>query len=235
MGKNKLSRFSELATFDRVYQPAFNEIHQGEYPLKGRWCSEVFQNDHPLVLELGCGRGEYTIGLARRYPERNFLGLDIKGARLWRGAKTAHEEGIPNAAFLRSRIDFIRSFFAPGEVDELWITFPDPQEKRRRQKKRLTGTLFLNMYREILKDGGLIHLKTDNGSLYADTLELVRYNRLPLDRFSGDLYREEWDDETVTIQTTYERTFLEEGATIRYLSFRLPAGQVISALPHGRG
>ena len=235
MGKNKLSRFSELATFERVYQPAFNEIFQHDYPLKGKWCMEVFHNDHPLVLELGCGRGEYTIGLARRYPERNFLGLDIKGARLWRGAKTAIEEGIPNAAFLRTRIDFIRSLFAPGEVDELWITFPDPQEKRRRQKKRLTGHLFLNMYREILKDGALIHLKTDNGSLYADTLELVRYNRLPLDRFSGDLYREEWDDETVTIQTTYERTFLEEGATIRYLSFRLPAGQVISALPHGRG
>lgn len=224
MGKNKLSRFRELETFEKVFQPPFEEFFQKEYHLKGQWCREVFGNDHPLVLELGCGKGEYTIGLARRYPERNFMGVDIKGARIWKGARTAHLEGMPNVAFLRTRIDFIRSFFASGEVSELWITFPDPQEKTRRRKKRLTGAAFLNMYRAFLKDEALIHLKTDNSSLYRDTLDLVRFNGLPVERNSGDLYREHWNDETVEIQTFYEKQFLEEGATIHYLSFRLPAG-----------
>ena len=192
----------------------------------------MFGNNNPLVLELGCGKGEYTVGLARLYPERNFMGLDIKGARIWKGAKTVHHEGIPNVAFLRTRIDFIRSFFAPGEVSELWITFPDPQEKRRRRKKRLTGALFLNMYREVLKDDALIHLKTDNASLYRDTLALVRYNGLRVEKGTSDLYQESWNDETTAIQTFYERNFLEEGAKIHYLSFRLLTGIEISELPN---
>ena len=230
MGKNKLSRFRELETFHNVFQPPFEEFFQKEYHLKGQWCREVFGNSHPLVLELGCGKGEYTVGLARLYPERNFMGLDIKGARIWKGARAAHLEGIPNVAFLRTRIDFIRSFFAPGEVSELWITFPDPQEKLRRRKKRLTGDIFLNIYKEILKDNALIHLKTDNRTLYHDTLELVRHNGLLIERNTGDLYREHWDDETVNIQTFYEKQFLEEGARIHYLAFRLPAGQEINPL-----
>lgn len=192
----------------------------------------MFGNNNPLILELGCGKGEYTVGLARLYPERNFMGLDIKGARIWKGAKTVHHEGIPNVAFLRTRIDFIRSFFAPGEVSELWITFPDPQEKRRRRKKRLTGALFLNMYREVLKDDALIHLKTDNASLYRDTLALVRYNGLRVEKGTSDLYQEAWNDETTAIQTFYERNFLEEGAKIHYLSFRLLTGIEISELPN---
>jgi len=232
LGKKKLERFRELETFERVFQPPFEEVFGKDYRLKGRWRSGVFGNDHPLILELGCGKGEYTLGLARHYPERNFMGLDIKGARIWRGARTAHLEGLSNVAFLRTRIDFIRSFFAPAEVDELWITFPDPQEKKRRRKKRLTGAMFLNLYRELLRDGGLIHLKTDNPALYQYTLELARFNHLPVERFTADLYREGWNDETVSIQTFYESNFLKEGSRIHYISFRLPADREISELPH---
>jgi tRNA (guanine-N7-)-methyltransferase len=231
LGKKKLARFRELSTFDRVIQPPFEEVFRSDYRLKGRWCRELFQNDHPLVLELGCGKGEYTVGLARRTPRSNFMGLDIKGARIWTGARTAREEGLDNVAFLRTRIDFITSFFARDEVDELWITFPDPQEKLRRRKKRLSGANFLNKYRMFLKDGGLVHLKTDNRALYEDTLALIRYNKLQVVRHSKNLYREGWTDETVSIQTYYEKGFLAEGLPINYLCFRLPAQQEIIALP----
>jgi tRNA (guanine-N7-)-methyltransferase len=230
LGKKKISRFRELGTFDRVFQPPFEEIFRHDYRLKGKWSREVFENDHPLVLELGCGKGEYTVGLARRYPERNFIGIDIKGARIWRGALTAQQEKMNNVAFLRTRIDFIRSFFTAGEVDELWITFPDPQEKLRRRKKRLTGALFMNMYRDILKDSGIIHLKTDNEKLYHYTLALARVNRLPVERSTSDLYRENWNDETVGIQTYYESRFLTEGARICYLKFRLPVDKEIKEI-----
>jgi tRNA (guanine-N7-)-methyltransferase len=232
LGKKKLSRFRELETFERVFQPQFEEIFQQDHPLKGRWCREVFGNDHPLVLELGCGKGEYTVGLARRYPERNYMGVDIKGARIWKGARTARDEGLGNVAFLRTRIDFILSFFAPAEVEEIWITFPDPQGKKRRRKKRLTGALFLNRYRHMLKDGGVVHLKTDNETLFRDTLELARYNQLPVERSSPDLYREDWDDETVAIQTFYETHFLQDGARIHYLRLRIPIGREIIENPH---
>jgi tRNA (guanine-N7-)-methyltransferase len=232
LGKKKLSRFRELETFERVFQPPFEEIFQTDYRLKGKWCREVFGNDHPLVIELGCGKGEYTVGMAERYPGKNFIGIDIKGARIWRGARTAHQEGLLNVAFLRTRIDFIQSFFAPGEVDELWITFPDPQEKERRRKKRLVGANFLNIYRQIVKNGGVIHLKTDNESLFLSTLALVRYNQLQVDRFSKDLYRESWGDESVSIQTFYEAQFLSEGARIHYLQFRLPGSKEIIDNPH---
>ena len=232
MGKKKLSRFRELETFERVFQPPFEEIFQTDYRLKGKWSREVFGNDHPLVIELGCGKGEYTVGLAKHYPEKNFIGIDIKGARIWKGARTAHQEGLLNVAFLRTRIDFIGSFFAPGEVDQLWVTFPDPQEKNRRKKKRLVGAKFLNIYRQIVKDGAIIYLKTDNESLYLSTLELVTYNQLPVERFSEDLYRENWDDESVSIQTFYETQFLAEKARIHYLQFRLPNRKDIIDIPH---
>lgn len=231
MGKKKLARFRELNTFERVLQPPFEEVFRSDYPLKGRWCKELFRNDRPLVLELGCGKGEYTTGLARTRPLNNYMGLDIKGARIWTGARTAHEEGLENVAFLRTRIDFIGSFFARGEVDELWITFPDPQEKLRRRKKRLTGANFLNKYRQFLKDGGRVHLKTDNTSLYLDTLALVTHNKLQVERKSNDIYREDWTDEVVSIQTYYEKRFLEEGLPITYLCFRLPAHQEIIEMP----
>ncbi len=183
-----------------------------------------------MILELGCGKGEYTVGLARIYPEKNFIGLDIKGARIWTGAKAAQDEGLTNVAFLRTRIDFISSFFARNEVDEIWITFPDPQEKRQRQKKRLSGAHFLNRYRAFLKDGGMVHLKTDNLQFYNDTLELVHFNNLPVEQNSTDVYNEGWNDEIVTIQTYYEKRFLAEGTKINYIRFRLPAGKEIRAL-----
>lgn len=231
MGKKKLARFRELETFDRVYQPLFEEVFQKDYPLKGRWCREVFGNNHPLILELGCGKGEYTLGLARNHPGCNFMGLDIKGARMWKGARETNHEGIRNVAFLRTRIEFIQSFFAPGEVQELWITFPDPQLKKRRKKKRLTGAAFLNNYRHFLKDNGLIHLKTDNKFLYAYTVELARYNNLEIECSSGDIYREGWDNDIVSIQTYYESRFLSEGMPIHYVRFRLPLNREIRELP----
>jgi len=219
-----------LESLEKVYQPPLEEIFQKNFHLKGKWRKEVFGNDHPLVLELGCGKGEYTTGLARRYPAMNFMGLDIKGARMWTGARTARDEGLDNVAFLRTRIDFINSFFARDEVDEIWITFPDPQEKRRRMKKRLPGAQFLNKYREFLIDGGKVHLKTDNRELYLDTLEMVQYNELPVVRNSDNIYGEGWEDETVSIQTYYEKQFLSEGKLINYICFRLPAGKEIKEL-----
>ncbi len=232
MGKDKLKRFRELETLSRVFQPEFQEVYQKDFWLKGRWRQEVFKNENPLVLELGCGKGEYTTGLARMNPGRNYMGLDIKGARLWRGVKQVNEEGMKNVAFLRTRIDFINSFFTAGEVDEIWVTFPDPQEKKRRKKKRLTGAAFLNRYRHIIKDQGVIHLKTDNGGLYTYTLELAKYNNLQIDRHTDDLYSTDWDDETVSIQTYYESRFRAEGSSIHFIQFRLPTGSEIKELPY---
>ena len=220
-----------MANLDRVFQPRFEEVFGKDYPLKGLWNREVFGNDLPLVLELGCGKGEYTVGLARNHPDMNFMGLDIKGARIWTGAKAAQMEGLKNVAFLRTRIEFINSFFARDEVHEIWVTFPDPQEKQRRQKKRLTGAGFLNRYQAFLIDGGLIHLKTDNQALFHDTLDLVRFNNLSVEDQTPDLYGEGWNDERITIQTYYEKRFLNEGIKINYLCFRLPAGKEIIELP----
>jgi tRNA (guanine-N7-)-methyltransferase len=233
LGKKKLERFRELESLERVFQPPLEEIFQKDYRLKGKWKSDIFGNDHPLVLELGCGKGEYTVGLARRYPEKNFMGLDIKGARIWTGAKDALDEGLSNVAFLRTRIDFINSFYGVDEVDEIWITFPDPQEKRRRLKKRLPGALFLNKYRQFLKDEGTVHLKTDNRELYLDTLEMARFNGLPVERKSENVYSENWEDEIVSIQTYYENKFLAKGVKINYICFRLPAGKEIKELSNG--
>jgi len=216
-----------LESLERVYQPPLEDVFEKDFHLKGKWCRDVFGNDHPLILELGCGKGEYTVGLARSYPEQNFMGLDIKGARIWTGAKAANDEALANVAFLRTRIEFINSFFSRDEVDEIWITFPDPQEKRRRLKKRLPGAHLLNNYRAFLKDGGLVHLKTDKQQLYLDTLELIRFNELEVERSSVDVYSEAWDDEIVRIQTYYEKRFLAEGTKINYICFRLPAGREI--------
>ncbi len=232
MGKDKLKRFNELENIERVFQPDFDEVYGKEYPLKGKWKQEVFGNEKPLILELGCGAGEYTVGLARLYPQKNFMGLDIKGARIWKGAVIAQDEGLKNVAFLRTRIDFITSFFAKDEVDELWITFPDPQERRRRRKKRLTGDIFLNFYRQFLTDGGFVNLKTDNFGLYTYTLELAKYNDLEIEWFTDDLYQSGRSDETVSIQTFYEARFREEGMKINFIRFRLPSEQVIRELPY---
>lgn len=208
--------------FDHVMEPSVDEVFNHDFRLKGKWHSEWFRNNNPIVLELGCGKGEYTVGLAQRYPDRNFIGIDIKGARMWKGARESFLKKIPNAAFLRTRIEFIRSFFAPGEVDELWLTFPDPQPKRKREKKRLSGPFFLNLYRTFLKNNGVVHLKTDSRELYDYTLTVVTANGLEILSSLTDLYRELPGDPLLSIRTYYEEMFLRQGTPITYLSFRLP-------------
>ena len=218
--KRKLERFAEMNTFPNVIQPAFEEAFRTDYPLKGKWNREFFKNQHPLVLELGCGKGDYTLGLASLFPEINFIGVDIKGARIWKGAKTALLENIPNVGFLRVRIEFIDSFFAPGEVDEIWLTFPDPQLEKKR--KRLTSPKFLNVYRKFLKDNGIMHLKTDNKMLYNYTLKTLQYNHIEIIRNSNDLYASTIADPILSINTFYEKQFIGQGFRIHYICFRLP-------------
>lgn len=224
MGKNKLARFAENKLLTNVYQPTREQALQ-EYPLKGKWRSEVFKNNNPLVLELGCGKGEYTVGLAKAFPEKNFIGVDIKGARFWYGAKEALEENLQNAAFLRTQIELIDCFFAEGEVDEIWITFPDPQIKYRRTKHRLTHPDFLDRYRKILRQQGIIHLKTDSEFLHGYTLGLLQGSGHEILAAHHDIYgAPEFDPDTPLlreIRTYYETLFEAKGKTITYLKFRI--------------
>lgn len=221
MGKDKIRRFAENETFRCVIQPAFEEVFHKDYTLKGHWCADFFGNDNPIVLELGCGRGEYTVALAERFPDCNFIGVDIKGARLWRGAKTATERQMPNVAFVRTRIEVIDSFFALGEVDGIWITFPDPQLNKKRAKKRLTSPQFLARYARFLKPDGFIKLKTDSQHLHAYTRAVIEANALPLAACNADIYGSGFADELLSIKTTYETRFLAEGLPITYLHFSL--------------
>jgi len=227
LGKNKHARWAEMKGFDHVIEPPFEEVFRRDHGLKGRWHDEWFGNNNPIVLELGCGKGEYTVGLASRYPGKNIIGIDIKGARMWRGAKESHNMQLPNATFLRTRIEFTGSFFAPGEVNEIWLTFPDPQMKRQREKKRLSGPYFLNLYRQYLNDNGIVHLKTDCRELYDYTLSLLKVNGLEIISSATDLYRDMPDDPLLSIRTHYEEIFLSRGIPITYLSFRLPNGKEI--------
>ncbi len=227
MGKNKLTKWAEMATFNNVIEPVKSELPRKDHPLKGRWQKEIFSNLNPLILELGCGKGEYTIGLATRFTQNNYIGVDIKGARMWRGAKTATENEIPNVAFLRTRIEFIKYYFAQDEIDEIWLTFPDPHPGKRNSNKRLTSPLFLNTYSNFLKDNGIIHLKTDNTGLFNYTKRLVEQNGLPVNFISYDLYADNPDDEILSIKTYYENLFLEEGLKIKYISFRLLKNTII--------
>ena len=221
MGKDKIRRFAENETFACLVQPAFDEVFHKDYKLKGRWRNDFFKNENPLCLELGCGRGEYTVALGQRNPETNYIGIDIKGARMWRGAKTATEYHIANVGFLRTRIEFITSFFAPGEVDEIWITFPDPQLKKGREKKRLTAPGFLSMYAQFLKPDGVIHLKTDSQRLHEYTKSVVALNNLPVEECNADIYGTGLADETLSVKTAYESRYLAEGLPITYIRFRL--------------
>ena len=207
--------------YEHVMQPLFEEVYQKDFYLKGKWGPVYFKNDHPLIIELGCGKGEYTIGLARTFREKNFVGIDIKGARMWKGAKTADQEKLTNVAFVRTRIELINSFFARNEVDEIWLTFPDPQIKKKRNKKRLTGSRFLNSYKQFLKPGGSVHLKTDNTILYNATLELIKSNRLSILQSSVDLNAEPDLNSVLTIQTFYEKQFREQMIPIKYIHFQL--------------
>lgn len=197
------------------------ELIKKGFPYKGIWNNEVFAASHPIVVELGCGKGEYTVQLAKSDPDRNFVGVDIKGARMWSGAKEVEEENIPNAKFLRAEIENICSFFAPGEVEELWITFPDPQMQKVR--KRLTSTRFLNLYRLIMRDGGIINLKTDSPFLYEYTRRLVELNGFEVLTNTDDLYGTGNADPVSSIKTYYEQQWLSRGKKIKLLSFRLPA------------
>jgi tRNA (guanine-N7-)-methyltransferase len=227
VGKHKLARWAELGTFNNVIQPETEARFGKDHPVKGKWKHEIFHNENPVILELGCGKGEYTVGLSERFPKNNYIGLDIKGARMWRGAKTSDEKKLQNTAFLRTRIEFINSFFGEDEVDEIWITFPDPQPEKRNSNKRLTCPWFLNNYRNFLKNNGIIHLKTDNSDLYNYTKTLAEKNKLEIITATSDLYSEKTADDILSIRTYYENIFLKEGSKIYYLAFRLDKNRII--------
>lgn len=220
--KNKLKRFKENETFGNVIQPTRDELVNANFDLKGHWNEKIFKNDHPLVLELGCGKGEYSIALAKRYPNKNFIGIDIKGARFWRGAKTAVQEGIDNVAFLRTQIELIDHAFSKHEIDEIWITFPDPQIKYKRTKHRMTNADFLNRYKKILKPEGLIHLKTDSEFMHGYTLGLLHGAGHEVLYANHNVYKQEGSpDEVTSIQTHYESIYLEKNKPITYIRFKI--------------
>ncbi|HOH96495.1 MAG: tRNA (guanosine(46)-N7)-methyltransferase TrmB [Paludibacteraceae bacterium] len=220
MGKNKLQKFADMETFSHVFQYPFGKLQSGVvFPYKGKWNS-FFGNDNPIVLELGCGKGEYTVGLARKYPNKNFIGIDIKGARIWTGAKDSNETGMKNVAFLRTNIELLNYFFASDEVSEIWITFPDPQMKKVR--KRLTSTRFMQEYRAIMRKNGLLHLKTDSPFLYQYTLLMAQKNNLYIEQCTDDLYHTpNIDENLLSIQTYYEQQWLERGMNIKYIRLKL--------------
>lgn len=222
--KNKLQKFEENRSFDNLFQYSYERIMEEGFPLQGKWHSDFFRNDNPIVLELGCGKGEYTVGLARAHRDINYLGVDIKGARMWRGLTQAREEGLTNVAFIRTRIDQIEHFFAPDEVSEIWVTFPDPHpgEGERNARHRLTSPEFLERYRKIVRPDGILNLKTDSPIMYEFTLhEVIEKQGLPLLYATDDLYANDDDLEVKTIRTFYEQMWLDQGLTIKYLRFKI--------------
>lgn len=218
MGKGKLKKFADLATYNHVIQVPFYGPDQPDYPLKGNWHSH-FENENPIILELGCGKGEYTVQLAEKFPEKNFIGVDIKGARMWKGATESQAKGLKNVAFLRTNIEIVERFFAPGEIAEIWLTFPDPQMTK--TNKRLTSTRFLAKYKMILPADGIVHLKTDSNFQYKYTCAVVDENKLEVLKNTDDLYQSELLDDILSIRTFYEKQWLERGLTIKYISFRI--------------
>jgi tRNA (guanine-N7-)-methyltransferase len=217
MGKNKLRKFDEMMAFPNVFQYPYSVLQERGFEMKGRWADVFFKNNRPVVLELGCGKGEYTVGLGKLFPDRNFIGVDIKGARMWTGAGRALEEKMTNVAFLRTHIELIDHFFAPGEVSEIWITFPDPQMSK--VNKRLTSTRFMKLYRRILVADGIVHLKTDSRFLFTYTVEMARVNGLRILMETDDLYHSGQTDEILSIRTFYEQQWLERSLNIHYLKF----------------
>lgn len=222
MGKNKLAKFEEMERFEHVIQAPFNKIKNTDFHLKGKWNTQFFLNPNPIIVELGCGKGEYTVELAEKNLSVNFIGVDIKGARLWKGAKEALGKRLNNVVFLRTNIEIISQFFAEEEVDEIWLTFPDPQMKKTR--KRLTSATFLKKYKTFLKKDGIIHLKTDSNFQYLYTKELVHLNRFEVLAETDNLYESELLNETLQIKTFYEKQWLSRGITIKYIAFRLTDG-----------
>ena len=226
MGKGKLAKFADMAQFPHVFEYPYSVVDDVPFEMKGKWGKSFFGNDRPIVLELGCGRGEYTVGLGRLFPDKNFIGVDIKGARMWSGAKESHETGMTNVACLRTNIEIIDRFFAEGEVSEIWLTFSDPQMKK--ATKRLTSTYFLNRYRKFLIDGGQVHVKTDSNFLYTYTGYVASVNHLPVAVQTDDLYNDlapKSDEHTAKIlgiKTYYEEQWLARGLNIKFISFQLP-------------
>lgn len=225
MAKNKLKRFAEMKAFPNVFEPTLDPNPAQDFQLKGKWRSDYFKNDHPIILELGCGKGEYTVGLAKHYPNKNFVGVDIKGSRMFVGAKDALDAKMPNVAFLRAKVDFIEQYFALDEVDEIWLTFSDPQAEKPR--KRLSSRLFVERYQRILKDGGLVHMKTDSDLLFESTEEQIKEHNYKVVELTWDLYKSLPADldptirEILHIKTHYEQLFTAKGSVIKYCSFRI--------------
>lgn len=226
--KNKLAKFADMAGYPNCLQYTFEQLQETGFPLKGHWHEQYFKNQNPIVLELGCGKGEYTVGLARRYPDKNFIGFDIKGARMWTGATQALEENLTNVAFVRTHIELIEYFFAANEVSEIWITFCDPQMKK--VNKRLTCTMFMNRYTHIMKEQGLVHLKCDSNFLFTYTEEMAKANNLPVLASTHNLYQADECEQTVdidwealrNIRTAYEQQWLARGKEIKYMQLALP-------------
>ena len=226
MGKGKLAKFADMASYENVFQYPYSVVEHVPFEMTGHWREQYFHNDHPIVLELGCGKGEYTVELAKLYPDTNFIGVDIKGARMWTGATQALQEGLKNVAFLRTNIEIIERFFSEDEVQEIWLTFSDPQMKNPR--KRLTSTYFMERYRKFLVDGGIIHLKTDSNFLFTYTTYMVEHNHLPIEYRTEDLYGNHnfqssiFNSQLLTIQTYYESMWIARGLNIKYMKWQLP-------------
>jgi len=219
VGKNKLAKFGEMERFENVIQVPYKKLHEADFYLKGKWATDFFKNENPIIVELGCGKGEYTVELAEKNPSQNYIGVDIKGARMYIGAKKALEKGLKNVAFLRTNIEIINRFFGEEEISEIWLTFPDPQMKETR--KRLTSTFFLNLYKQFLKTDGIVHLKTDSKFQFTYSSALVHLNGFEVLAETDNLYESEILDETLQIKTFYEKQWLSRGITIKYIAFRL--------------
>lgn len=220
MAKNKLQKFADMASYPHVFEYPYSVADNVPFEMKGNWHRDFFKNDNPIVLELGCGRGEYTVGLGRMFPNKNFIAVDIKGARMWSGATDSLQEGMKNVAFLRTNIEIIDRFFGEDEVSEIWLTFSDPQMKK--ATKRLTSTYFMERYRRFLKDNGIVHVKTDSNFMYTYTKYMIEENQLPVEFITDDLYHSNLADDILSIKTYYEQQWLERGLNIKYLKFLLP-------------
>jgi tRNA (guanine-N7-)-methyltransferase len=223
MGKNKQKKIEENKTFSHLFQPSPEKMFTQDFDLKGKWNSDFFKNDHPIILEVGCGKGEYTVGLAERHPENNYIGIDIKGPRLWRGCKTVQELSLKNVAFIRNKVEFLNSFFAENEISEIWITFPDPQAEK--AKKRLTSARFLEIYSKILIPGNCVNLKTDSVLLFSFTQRIIKQNSLETVFSTNDLYASGYIEKAYDIKTHYEKKFLQKNLPINFLKFSLNTNQ----------